>query len=193
MILARQIASRTGLFFGALLILSWLTGCWNPFAPAEGDIAGSQSVTLTNQATPADVLKNMRYAYIYRDSLIYSQLIDTGFVFLYYDPDVGGSGDYTFWGRDTELRTTGRLLKAYSHFNLLWNATLFEEYRFQGNRLDSLAVADQIAQADEARFIKTFALDIGTEIHVTGNAVFSFRKGADAIWRIIRWQDESDY
>ena len=171
-----------------------LTSCWNPFAPTEGNIVGGMDVTLTDQQSPGEVLENMRYAYIYRDSLIYSQIIDTGFVFVYYDPDLGGSGDYNFWGRDVELRTTSRLFHAYNHFNLLWNATLFSEYRYQGTRLDSLPTEDdQIQQADEARFIKTFDLDIGTDIHVTGNAIFSFRKGSDARWRISRWQDESDY
>lgn len=177
---------------GLLFVL--LVGCWNPFAPTEGDILGGSSVTLTNQQSPEEVLENMRYAYIYRDSLIYSQIIDTGFVFIYYDPDLGGSGDYNFWGRDVELRTTSRLFHAYNHFNLIWNATLFSEYRAQGVVLDSLPdEAAQIAAADEARFTKTFDLDIGTDIHVTGNAIFSFRKGADALWRIVRWRDESDY
>ena len=171
-----------------------LASCWNPFAPTEGDIFGSANVTLTDLQPPGEALENMRYAYIYRDSLLYSQIIDTGFVFIFYDPDLGGSGDYNFWGRDTELRTTSRLFRAYNHFNLLWNATLLTEYRFQGARLDSLPdEAAQIAAADEARFIKTFDLDIGTEIHVTGNAIFSFRKGADMRWRISRWQDESEY
>lgn len=181
--------------FPIILSVSWLlTGCWNPFAPKEGDIIGSANVSLTDQQSPGEVLENMRYAYIYRDSLIYSQVIDTGFIFIFYDPDLGGSGDYNFWGRDTELRTTSRLFRAYNHFNLVWNATLFSEYRFQGARLDSLPnEADQISAADEARFIKTFDLDIGTEIHVTGNAIFSFHKSTDNIWRISRWQDESEY
>ena len=98
----------------ALLLLAnlMLMSCRNPFAPAEGILGGEKILTITQQQSPDEVLQNFRYAYIYRDSLVYSALFDTGFVFLYYDPDVGGSGDYNYWGRDTELRTTARLFRA---------------------------------------------------------------------------------
>ena len=89
------------------------TACWNPFAPTEGALEGEKILTLTQQRSPEEVLQNFRYAYIYRDSLVYSALFDTGFVFLYYDPEVGGSGDYNYWDRDTELRTTARLFRAF--------------------------------------------------------------------------------
>jgi len=102
-------------------------GCWNPFAPTRGELEGAISLTLTEQKSPDEVLQNFRYAYIYRDSLVYSELFDTSFVFLYYDPDVGGAGGYNYWGRDTELRTTGRLFRAFDHFTLVWNATIADD------------------------------------------------------------------
>jgi len=151
-------------------------------------------VTLTEQQTPDEVLDNMRYAYIYRDSLIYSQLFDTSFVFIYYDPEAGGGGAYNFWGLDTELRVTGRLFRAFDHFTLVWNATLYDEYRIGDAVLpDSIPQEQAIAQADRAALTKTFSLTIGTEIHLSGNAVFDFVKGSDNRWRISRWQDESVY
>ena len=53
-----------------------LIGCWNPFAPTEGLLEGGSSLTLTEQRSPDEVLQNFRYAYIYRDSLVYSELFD---------------------------------------------------------------------------------------------------------------------
>lgn len=165
------------LFLGSVSFV--LLSCWNPFAPEEGDLGGIQQLTLTEQRSPDEVLDNFRYAYIYRDSLVYSNLLDSGFVFVYYDPEAGGSGDYNFWGRDTELRTTGRLFRAFDHFTLVWNATISQ---------DPLEITDSTA---EASLTKTFDLNVGTDISLTGNAIFLFVKDSTGTWRIRRWQDES--
>jgi len=160
-----------------ILLLIWgLTSCWNPFAPSRGQLDGVASLILTEQKSPDEVLQNFRYAYIYRDSLVYSDLLDTSFVFLYYDPDVGGAGAYNYWGRDIELRTTGRLFRAFDQFTLVWNATIAEDTSGNG----------EISQT------KTFDLSIGGDIFLSGNAIFDFvRDSSSGIWRIKRWQDES--
>ncbi|MCF7825710.1 MAG: hypothetical protein K9M55_00590 [Candidatus Marinimicrobia bacterium] len=158
-----------------LLGLATLQGCWNPFAPTEGLLEGDISLSLTEQRSPEEVLQNFRYAYIYRDSLVYSDLFDTSFVFLYFDPEIGGVGGYDYWGRDTELRTTARLFRAFDHFTLIWNATI---------ATDSLAV-------NKRSLTKTFDLTIGGEIFLSGNAVFDFISDPEGVWRISRWQDES--
>jgi hypothetical protein len=163
--------------FSILLLV--LAGCWNPFAPEEGNLGGIEQLTLTEQRNPEEVLQNFRYAYIYRDSLVYSRILDTGFVFIYYDSDIGGSGDYAFWGRDTELRTTGRLFRAFDHFTLVWNATLAQ---------DPAVITDSVVTA---AITKTFDLSIGSSIQLTGNAVFNFNRDTTGTWRISRWQDES--
>jgi hypothetical protein len=156
-------------------VLLCLVACWNPFAPTEGPLDGAISLTLTEQRSPDEVLQNFRYAYVYRDSLVYSALLDTGFIFVYYDPDVGGSGGYSFWGRDTELRTTGRLFRSFDNFTLVWNATI-EEDTLQNGRIS---------------LTKTFDLSIGGDIFLTGNAKFDFVVDSTDTWRISRWQDES--
>ncbi|MCF7807008.1 MAG: hypothetical protein K9M49_05875 [Candidatus Marinimicrobia bacterium] len=159
-----------------IILLLFITGCWNPFAPTQGELETGTLLTLTEQRSPDEVLQNFRYAYIYRDSIVYSELFDTSFVFIYYDPDVGGSGGYNYWGRDTELRTTGRLFRAFDHFTLVWNATISQDTSQNGI----------ISQT------KTFDLSIGGDIFLSGNAIFEFKKDSTAsIWRIIRWQDES--
>lgn len=145
----------------------------------EGELGGTERLTLTEQHSPDQVLQNFRYSYIYRDSLVYSALFDTGFVFLYYDPEAGGQGAYNYWGRDTELRTTGRMFRAFDQFTLVWNATIFQ---------DPIILDDSVS---EASITKTFDLSIDNHIYLTGNAVFNFVKDSTGVWRISRWQDES--
>lgn len=160
----------TSIVLGTLMV-----SCWNPFAPTEGVLETGASLTLTDQRSPDEVLQNFRYAYIYRDSIVYSELLDTSFIFVYYDPEVGGSGGYNYWGRDTELRTTGRLFRTFDHFTLVWNATISRDTAQNGI----------ISQT------KTFDLSIGGDIFLSGNAVFDFKKDStDNKWRISRWQDE---
>jgi len=154
-----------------------LSSCWNPFAPTEGELAGVATLTLTEQRTPDEVLQNFRYAYIYRDSVIYSKLFDTSFIFLYDDPDFGGgAGGDNYWGLDTELRTTGALFRRFDHFSLVWNAT----------------IATDSSQTGEISLTKTFDLTAGGDISFSGNAVFDFRENpGDNTWRITRWRDNS--
>lgn len=158
-----------------VILFLFFTACWNPFAPTEGELAGVISLTLTEQRTPDEVLQNFRYAYVYRDSLVYSNLLDTSFIFVYEDPNLGGAGGYNFWGRDTELRTTGRLFRTFDNFTLIWNATIEEDTLQNGN----------------ISLTKTFDLSIGGDIFLTGNAKFDFVVDSTSTWRISRWQDES--
>ncbi len=157
------------------LSLLFLSACWNPFAPTEGPLEGAISLTLTDQRSPDEVLQNFRYAYVYRDSLVYSNLLDTSVIFVYYDPDVGGTGGYAFWGRDTELRTTGRLFRTFDNFTLVWNAT----------------IAEDTSQNGTISLTKTFDLSIAGDIFLSGNAVFDFVSDSSGTWRIHRWEDES--
>jgi hypothetical protein len=160
-----------------LLSSIYLSGCWNPFAPTEGILEGESSLFLTEQRSPDEVLQNFRYAYIYRDSLVYSELFDTSFVFIYFDPDIGGAGGYDYWGRDTELRTTGRLFRGFDHFTLVWNAT----------------IATDTSGSGGISLTKTFDLSIGGEFFISGNAIFDFVSDPGGTWRITRWEDESFY
>jgi hypothetical protein len=97
--------------------------CLNPFAPAldKGNLAGD---LITDQSTPDEVLTNFKYAYIFRDSLLYADLLDSSFVFQYFDPDQGASGIFVSWTRETDLKTTGRLLRTFDAINLEWLNTI---------------------------------------------------------------------
>lgn len=162
----------------ALLVLALLAAaCFNPFAPELERNAGG-GLRITGQTTPEEVLENFVYAYTLKDSLVYDGLLDSSFVFVYFDPNLGSSGLYASWNRDVELRTTGRLFRNFETLTLVWDSTIYEN-----------------VDATSAELAKTLHLHLfGSrgEFNLTGNAIFNMRKSAfDQKWRITRWKDES--
>lgn len=159
-------------------ILSFSWGCINPFAPALEKNADASNV-ITEQQSPEDVLQNFRYAYTFKDSLLYSDVIDEAFVFEFFDPNQQPTGGLTTWGRDVDLQTTGRLFAEFDVINLVWLNTLFAE-----------------SQGSLERRLVRFNLNMfGSDFNfiLTGTAIFTFRRDeADNKWRIVRWKDESD-
>ena len=161
------------------LVLLPLAGCFfNPFAPAL-DTGEDLSNVITDQQSPEEVLQNFQIAYAFKDSLIYSDLLDESFIFEYFDTNLGPSGSFVTWGRDTDLKTTGRLFRTFDVVELNFLNTLFSET--EGEL--------------EKRFVRfnlnLFSADFN--FIVTGTAIFTFKRDTtDAKWRIIRWKDESD-
>jgi len=160
----------------ALGVFLW--GCLNPFAPKVQTLGDSELI-ITQQKTPEEVLQNFRYAYVFKDSLLYSDLLDSNFIFVYFDPGLGTSGQFVSWGRDLDLKTTGRLFRQFDVIDLVWNSTVYTN-----------------VQEFTADLSKSFDLTLITgdeDFRITGNAVFSFRKSPyDHKWRIVRWRDESN-
>ncbi|MBN2104345.1 hypothetical protein JW835_09935 [bacterium] len=165
---------HTGIFIVGLVYLA----CWNPFAPELTRSLESAGLIVTEQKSPEEVLQNFKVSYIFKDSLLYSGLLDTAFVFEYYDPEMGTSGQNITWTRDTELRTTGRLFRYFQMIDLIWHSTIYE-----------------LSGEDTSRISKQFDLTLvsaETDYHVTGRAEFTLRKCWDDRWRIKRWKDESE-
>ncbi|MDD3716030.1 MAG: hypothetical protein PHX07_03735 [Candidatus Marinimicrobia bacterium] len=179
------------LYAGLLMLLLNGTGCKNIFAPALGDLDGGNSIYRLDLASPADVLHNFRYAYIYRDSLMYAMLLDSEFVFVYYQPSTeSGTGHYDSWMWDTELRTTGRLLGAFSYIDLIWQSTLDSAYyEMQG---DSVIRREdkRFESANYADISRSYQLTLGDYYTLVGDAAFRFRKDKEGKWRILRWEDK---
>lgn len=103
-----------------LLCLLFLVSCRNPFAPSLAPKDTPHSRLLTQQKVPEDVLVNFRFAYSFKDSLVYSEVLDSTFIFR--------STDYNEyppkpieWGRDTELRTTARMFRYFNTLDVVWN------------------------------------------------------------------------
>jgi hypothetical protein len=175
----------------AFTAMASLFSCKNMFAPTLGDLDGGNSIYRTDMASPGDVLHNFKYAYIYRDSLMYAMLLDSEFVFVYYQPSTeSGTGHYDSWMRDTELRTTGRMLNAFSYIDLLWQTTLDSAF-FHMEGEEVLREEDTLfSDANIADISKSYQLTLGDYYTLVGDAAFRFRKGEDGKWRILRWEDK---
>ena len=161
-----------------VLIFLSLSGCFNPFAPAL-DKKVDVSKVITTQQTPEEVLQNFQYAYTFKDSLLYSDVVDESFVFEYFDPNLQPTGGFVTWGRDVDLKTTGSLFRQFDVIDLVWLNTLFSDT--QGGF--------------ERRFVRFNLSLFGSDFNfiVTGTAIFTFKQNEiDKKWRIIRWKDESD-
>ncbi|MBN2011575.1 hypothetical protein JW960_19750 [candidate division KSB1 bacterium] len=163
-----------------LIICAVALSCVNPFAPKVTDTL-KLSELITQQKTPEEVLTNFKYAYTFKDSTLYSNLLDSSFVFVYFDPNSGTSGRFVSWGRSEDLRTTGKLFRSFTVIDLTWNSTIY-------------AIQDSIAGLAESS--KSFRLSLVNDqesITIGGTAVFSFKRDPkEDMWRITRWKDESD-
>ncbi len=102
------------------LIILIAFACKNPFAPGLAGEDTPHSKLLTQQRNPEEVLNNFQYAYAYKDSLIYSELFDSTFIFRSTDFNEYPPTPIA-WGRDIELRTTGRMFKYFNTLDVVWN------------------------------------------------------------------------
>ncbi|MDW7679894.1 MAG: hypothetical protein SCK70_04980, partial [bacterium] len=152
--------------------------CFNPFAPILED-SDENELIITEQKNPDEVLQNFKYSYVFKDSVLYSNLLDSSFVFIYFDPNEESSGRFVSWGRDIDLLTTGRLFRSFDVIDLIWNSTIYS-----------------IDETERAEYSKSFNLSLVKDnetINLSGNAIFVFKKCEyDDKWRIIQWKDESD-
>ena len=160
-----------------------LAGCI--FAPGLTDEDPSSSDIITSQATPLDVLTNFRYAYKFADSLIYSDVLDSSFMFISKNYSTTPPTDI-IWGRDMDIRTTAGMFRFFNVLELTWGtpdpARSFNE---DGQIPDTLA-----------QIVLTFQLtlvDREDERTLKGEALFLFALRENNIWRITRWEDRSSF
>ena len=106
------------------LIVLWVT-CFNPFAPKLGEISSNLDVFLTAQQTPEEVLSNFQFAYTLKDSLVYRDVLDDDFVFVYRDLD---NDVFLSWGKEEDVTATVGLFNNFTVINLVWNSTNFISY-----------------------------------------------------------------
>ena len=69
-------------------LLLALVSC-NPFAPGLDQSLSEGSSILGDPATIDGIFQNMKYAYTFRDTTIYGQLLNSGFSFVFRDYDRG--------------------------------------------------------------------------------------------------------
>lgn len=160
-----------------MLTLFWF-GC-NPFAPSleEGDPFGD---LLGDPTTIDGFFTNFANAYELRDLSLYEPLLDSSFIFIYYDFDAQVERE---WGFSQELESTRRLFENASLINLRWNQII------------SQSIVDDGRTARIVRpFNLTIALEGGEAFRGDGNVNFQLiRSDSTAAWRLLRWRDESEF
>jgi len=167
----------------SLVIISVLVACRNPFAPALADEDASHSRLITPQRTPDEVLQNFQYAYTFKDSLIYSEVLDSTFAFRSINYNEYPPKPIE-WARSTELRTTGGMFRYFRTLDVVWN---------------TISVADTISRPDSTDISRgyvvehyitfTLTLDGGRAIPpLIGEVVFQFTQRSERYY-ISFWED----
>ena len=150
--------------------------CINPFAP-QLDTSSEMAFVLTEQKTPDDALDNFKYAYTTKDSFVYADVLDSAFIFQFSDPEDNVSNRIITWGRNDDLKSTGKLFRSFTTIDLNWGK-------------NNLWELNEDSYAERTRTFKLHLSGPAGDFLVNGAAVFAFRKSPyDLKWRISRWQD----
>ena len=161
------------LAFAAALVIA--AGCTNPFAPKLAEDGDTGNV-LTDQTTIDGLFQNFRYSYIFRDTVIYGNLLheDFTFVFKNYDKDEITES----WGREEDMLSTNKLFNAAQNLDLIWNEVI-------------ISVGDSLRKEIDRGFSLTVVFNTNDMISVEGKAKFVLqRTEADDPWKIIKWIDD---
>lgn len=157
-------------------ILFCIVSCNNPFAPGLANNIGNTPV-LSDQTSIHGVFDNFRYAYIFRDTVVYGHLLDDDFTFVYRNYDQGAT-DIT-WGRDEDMRTTSGLFQAARNIDLTWNDTL-------------MVIGDSLLCDVTTGFTLSIEFSALDNVNLHGRANFRLkRQKITNPWKIAIWRDES--
>ena len=160
------------------LLLLALTSCTNPFAPALDPDLSSDGTVLGDARTLDGVFQNIRYAYNYRDTLIYGNLLHPDFQFRYYNPE---RANWANFNRDEEMRITYNLFKGADQINLQWNEIQNQE-------------GDSLEQSVTRAYNLTIALQANEFFRIDGRATLRLvRNSINDVWLIRLWSDESNF
>ena len=153
-----------------------INSCVNPFAPKLDYDIGSESSLISDQKDIEGVFQNLQYAYTFRDTTIYGELLNKDFTFTYrdYDREVDIA-----WGREDEMRVTSGLFNNSERLDLIWN--------------NIVAIT-----SDSTNVVRSFNLTITFNptdiIFVDGKVNLQLEKLSDKNkWQIITWIDESNF
>ena len=153
-----------------------LSSC-NPFAPALDSELSPTSTVLGDQRTVEGVFRNIEYAYTYRDTLIYGELLHPDFQFRYFNPDRGVD---VIFNRDEEMRITSNLFRGSNQIDLQWNSI----YSQSG---DSILVT--VTRGYDLRI----TLQENETFVIEGLATLRLiREHPEDEWLIRLWRDDSD-
>jgi len=170
-LLKLQFKAAILLLFALMLLIN---SCDNIFSPRIDNTTATS--ILTDQKTIEGVFQNFKYAYTFKDTTVYGNLLEQDFVFTYRDY---ASGFDESWDRATDMRTTNGLFRNSQKLEVVWNNIIF-----QGG--------DSLEQNVKRSFNFTITFNPGDVVRINGFADMNFqRNSTDEIWKIIRWRDES--
>lgn len=170
------IKNKPYIIIGLIFLFIW--GCKNPFAPSFDENLDQNQSGLSDLKTIEGVFRNFQYAYSFKDTLIYGELIAPDFIFTYRDYEQGFD---VSWARDEDMRTTDGLFQNSQRLDLIWNNIV-------------LSTEDSLT----ANIIRSFNLNITFNptdvVRVDGRVNLSLRKDATTEkWQITKWIDESNF
>ena len=158
----------------AFCLLIFVSSCDNIFSPGL-DLSTPSSI-LTDQKTVEGLFQNFKYAYTFKDTTVYGNLISEDFIFIYRDYE---SGFDVSWDRPTEMRTTNGLFLSAQKLEIIWNNIVF-----QGG--------DSLIQNVKRSFNLTITFNPNDITRINGFVDMNlFRNSSDEVWKIQRWRDES--
>lgn len=164
----------------ATIVLLLLFSSCNPFAPGLDNSLADGGSILGDPATIDGVFQNMKYAYTFRDTTIYGQLLSSEFSFVFTDYDRGVE---VTWGRDEEMQTTRGLFMNVQRLDLVWNNII-------ALSTDSLNLHASVSR----NFNLTVTFNPSDSPRIDGYATFALaRTDPQKPWRIVRWRDESNF
>jgi hypothetical protein len=167
-------------YIAKILPVVLLLGACNPFAPGLDERLGAGDSILGDAKTIDGVFQNFKYAYTFRDTTIYGQLLSSDFTFIYRDYDRGV--DVT-WGRDEDMQTTYGLFQNVQRLDLVWNNII------------SLSTDSSNTKATVSRnFNLTVSFNPSDIVRIDGYATWTLiRPDPEKSWLIVRWRDESNF
>ena len=158
-----------------IIVLVFLSGCINPFAPALDNNLNNKTSLISDQTSIGGLFQNFKYAYTFKDTTIYGQLLAPDFIFSYRDYNLGAD---VSWGREEEMRVTYGLFQNSQRLDLIWN------------NIVSLT-------SDSTNIIRSFNLTIifnPTDIvYIDGRVNLNLVKNTENKWHIKSWVDESNF
>ena len=157
------------------LLVFIVSSCVNPFAPEIDENLGFEGGLISDQKSVDGIFKNFQYAYTFKDTLIYSGILDRDFLFTFRDYNLGV--DVT-WGRDEEMKVTYGLFQNTQRLDLIWNNIIS-------------------MTGDSSAIVRSFNLTITFNptdiIYVDGRVNLELKKDNLDKWKIVRWTDESNF
>lgn len=155
-------------------------GCINPFAPAIDTSSLANGSVLGDQKTIDGLFQNFKQAYLFKDTTIYGQLLTPDFIFVYLDYDIGAD---VSWGRDDEMRTTNGLFQNAQSLDLVWNGAVPVEG-------DTVDITVNVTRS----FNLTVTFSPTDIVSIDGYASLTLERATvKDEWRIVRWNDESNF